>query len=206
MKFYFDGDSFTYGGGFREKYGIDPYNHRWSKLICDHYGAEETNLSKCGVSNDRVLRHLFAEDRDLEQYDFFFIQLTFPLRFEFWSTQFNEWIRFRVGKGIISPRDDIMSYYGKEHLDWENYYIDKIYSDKQGKIKERIAYGSIVSLLTGMGKPFIMLGLSPYNQFKWGYDFNHEEFNRISRKDTHPSMLGHKQIAEKVIHKVKDKL
>ena len=50
--------------------------------------------------------------------------------------------------------------------------------------------------LTQNGKPSLL---------KVGPNFNKARFDRIPN-DGHPSVLGHKQIAEKVIHKVKDKL
>ena len=85
MRFYFDGDSFTFGGGLDRVFNIDPTKYRWSKIVSDYFGAEEINLSQCGCSNDRVLRQFFAEGRNFDEYDFIFIQLTCAFRSEFWS-------------------------------------------------------------------------------------------------------------------------
>ena len=56
MKVYFDGCSWTNGAELDH-----PEQERFSKLICDEFGAEETNLSIKGGSNDRIVRNLLVE-------------------------------------------------------------------------------------------------------------------------------------------------
>ena len=52
-KFYFDGDSWMNGGGL-ELCGL-PRKSRWSTLVCEHFGAEETNLATGGAYGDTSL-------------------------------------------------------------------------------------------------------------------------------------------------------
>jgi len=206
MKFYFDGDSFTYGGGLRSKCGIDPTQVRWSKLVSDHFGAEEINVSSRGAPNDRVLRHLFAENFDLvKDCDYIFIQLTYPCRGEFWSDKFNRWFRHTLIKDF--KRDgrmkDYDKHFGSEYNDWLTYYQAELYSHKHGMSKELVAYNSIVSYLKLIGKPFLMSTLSNYTHIDYDVNFNKAKFDRIPN-DGHPSVLGHEQIAEIFINKIKD--
>ena len=51
MKIYFDGCSWTKGEELENQ-----EEERFSKLICDELGAEETNLAINGGSNDRIIR------------------------------------------------------------------------------------------------------------------------------------------------------
>ena len=84
-RFYFDGDSFTYGGGLKE-IGVVPEDVRWSRLVCDHFGAEEINLSSGGASNDKVMRQVFGKPTT-EVHDFYFLQTSIPNRYEFYDTK-----------------------------------------------------------------------------------------------------------------------
>ena len=193
MKFYFDGDSFTYGGGLQKRCGIDPTQVRWSKIVSDYFDAEEINVSEIGAPNDRVLRHLFVDNFDLvRDCDCIFIQLTFPIRNEFWSDKYHKWFR------IPNPHSMMKNYFGSKHDAWLDYYSSEIYSDKYGMTRELVAYNSIVSYLKLIGKPFYITGLSHYDHINYDYHFGRGEFDRIPN-DRHPSVLGHQQIAEKIV-------
>ena len=208
MKFYFDGDSFTYGGGLQKKCGVDPTKVRWSKIVSDHFGAEEINISKSGAPNDRVLRQLFTDNFDsIKDYDFIFIQLTFPIRNEFWSDKFNRWFSYSLIKDFrkFGEMNKYEKHFGSEYTAWFDYYTSRISTIKHGMSRELVAYNSAASYLKLVGKPFLMLGLSHYNHIDYDIHLGREKLDRIPN-DGHPSVLGHKQIAEKVIHKVKDKL
>ena len=204
MKFYFNGCSFTWGGELDTKCFVDPYEHRWTKLVSDHFGAEETNHSKRGGSNERVLRYLFAEDHNLESYDCIFIQLTFPTRQEFWNPRRKEWARLNP-QFVARKPEDYAKHFGPDCVRWSEYYLTDLYTDKYGMTKELIAYNSIVSHLKLLGKPFFMSTVSKYRHINYDYNFSTEKYDRIP-KDKHASVKGHIQIAEKIIHKVKDKL
>ena len=53
MKIYFDGCSHTWGSELTD------LNSRYSKIICNHYGAEEYNIAERGGSDKRMVRNLF---------------------------------------------------------------------------------------------------------------------------------------------------
>ena len=86
MKFYFDGCSFTAGGGFK-KFGHENYkNLLWTHHVCDHFNAEEHNFAIGGAANDTILRNFFVKNYDeLETYDCFFMQTTITARSEWFD-------------------------------------------------------------------------------------------------------------------------
>ena len=64
MKIYFDGCSWTRGAELQ-----NPEEERYSKLLCNELGAEETNLAVSGGSNDRIVRNLLVEN-NIEDYEY----------------------------------------------------------------------------------------------------------------------------------------
>ena len=94
-------------------------------------------------------------------------------------------------------------YYGSEYTAWFDYYIRKISTEKHSMSRELVAYNSVVSFLKLVGKPFLMIGASHYNHIDYDFHIRREKLDRIP-DDGHPSVLGHKQIAERIIHKVKE--
>ena len=86
-----------------------------------------------------------------------------------------------------------------------DYYSNYMYNDKQGMVNELIAYNSIVSYLKLLGKPFFMSSLSRYGHINYDLNFHKLNFSKISRNDLHPSILGHKQIAKRVLSTLKGK-
>ena len=77
MKIYFDGCSWTKAGHLK-------LEERFSRLVSDHFGAEECNYSKAGGSNDRIIRNLIVEN-NIEEYDLAVIQMTYPARTEYYT-------------------------------------------------------------------------------------------------------------------------
>ena len=84
MKIYFDGCSHTWGAEL-----LDPYKSRYSKIVCDHFNAEEYNIGKVSGSDRRMARNLL--EHDLSQYDMFVIQLTQKSRSEYWCERDKRW-------------------------------------------------------------------------------------------------------------------
>ena len=76
MKILFSGDSFTYGDELsnREK-------DRFSRLVSEHYSAEEINRAECGSSNDKIVRDVF-EYLHLFNVDAVVIQFSILRRFD----------------------------------------------------------------------------------------------------------------------------
>ena len=78
MKIYFDGCSNTWGAELQ-----NPQQSRYSKLVCDYFGAEEYNIALQGGSNMRLARNIL--DHDLSEYDMFVIQFTHKVRGEWYD-------------------------------------------------------------------------------------------------------------------------
>ncbi len=220
MKFYFDGDSLTYGGGLK-KIGIVPEDVRWSRIVCDHFGAEEINLATGGASNDRVMRHLL--DDPSEVYDFYFLQLTNSNRSEFYDIKLKKWIKCASALTKL-PKSEIMdrcvrrwgSEEGPKFAEWIDFGLRRVYNDHYGKTKENIIYNALKSYVASVGrekKSFFSTQLKPEstdNKYDMHFAYicpkvSTIEFDRIPN-DGHPSVEGHKTIAKYVIDIVSERL
>ena len=222
MKFYFDGDSFTYGGGLRTINEV-PQDVRWSRLVCDYFGAEEINLSSGGASNDLIMRHMFGKPTT-EVYDFYFLQTTIQNRYEFYDIKKKKWMKIQ---GFLDPVFKLGTYRkcvqrwgseeGPKYAQWINFRESKIYNDHYGKTKENITYNALKSYVASVGREkksfFSTLLKTEFTDNK--YDMHLHKgtlsspqplvFDRIPN-DGHPSVEGHKTIAKYVIDIVSERL
>ena len=227
MKFYFDGDSFTYGGGL-ERIGIVREDVRWSKLVCDHFGAEEVNLSYGGACNEKVMRHLFTKP-PTEVYDFYFLQTTIPIRGEFYDRRKKRWIGYshecgKHGNLLDKCKSRWGRVEGPKFADWINFGLSRIYTDELGKTRETVALNAMKAYVASVGRSnrsFFSTLLKPtetdnkYDMyFKGTHDAERGEcewppglfrYDKIPN-DGHPSVEGHKTIAKYVIDIVSERL
>jgi len=217
VKFYFDGCSFTYGGELKRKCGVNPEDVRWSRLVCDHFGAEEINLSCGGAANDTIMRHLFDKTPN-EVYDFYFFQTTYPFRQEFYDTIHKRWNRFKFIEDIDKNPLFYKKYvkrWGlvetKKFEEWIRFGYKKIYSDQYAKTKENITYNALKSYVASVGqekKTFFSTLLRPRqtdNKYDLYLHMESKFFDRIPN-DGHPNIKGHKTIANYVIDFVSERL
>ena len=217
MKFYFDGDSFTYGGGLRQ-IGVAPEDVRWSRLVCDHFGAKEINLASGGASNNRVMRQMFGKPTT-EVYDFYFLQTTEPVRKEFYDIKKKKWITYKCTStdGLYEKWERRCgSEEGKKFAEWIDFEFRRVYNDHYGKTKENITYNALKSYVASVGrekKSFFSTMIKRKNyQNKYDLYFNPQTkfdtqvvYDRIPN-DGHPSVEGHKAIAKYVIDIVSERL
>ena len=77
MEILFAGCSITWGDELKDR-----LNSRYSKIICDALGANETNIARCGQSNDWIARRV-VEETQKKEYDRVYVQLTIPSRIEY---------------------------------------------------------------------------------------------------------------------------
>ena len=204
MKIYFDGCSHTWGAGLDT-----PELLRYSKIVSDHFGAEEHNIARRGGSDKRVLRNLL--ETDLEPYDYVIVQLTCKNRTEFFDDDSKKWIGINLEalrrQGMISSRLS-----EAKNLFWKNYWRD-IYTDKLGLINQMTIYHAMRNILKDKKHLIIaIMSRGQINQAPVDINFTTIEshntvkyesggFDRIKqKKDTwHPSQEGHKQIASEII-------
>ena len=214
MKFYFDGDSFTNGGGLKQKQGRE--DTRWTKLVCNYFGAEEINLSKGGASNDAVMRHIFSKPTT-EVYDFYFLQTTFVTRNEFYDEAKRKWLGYSHEGGkhgniedkCISRWGDIE---GPQFAQWINFGLSRIYTNHYGKTRESVAYHALKAYVASVGRArrsFFSTTIKPkYTDNKYDMYFRGTDdflYDKIP-DDGHPSVEGHKTIAKYVIDRVSERL
>ena len=212
-RFYFDGDSFTYGGGLKE-IGVVPEDVRWSRLVCDHFGAEEINLSSGGASNDKVMRQVFGKPTT-EVYDFYFLQTSIPNRYEFYDTKKKAWMNYRFlrGKSYSNLEEKCIRRWGSEgtmFAQWIEFGLQRIYSDLYGKTRENITYNALKSYVASIGRArrsfFSTLLYPSETNNKYDLYFSNQlNFDRIPN-DGHPSVEGHKTIAKYIIDIVSERL
>ena len=210
MKFYFDGCSYTYGGGLVENgYSLE---NRWSTLVCKHFGAEEYNFAEGGASNDCVLRHFFTgqvyeEKRskvedirfDLNDFDFFFIQTTYPTRFEYFDEMRQRWSTLKIRMDTLRKSIYLVK--------WLDYYYKEVYSDKYGSAKEICTVKSIESHLKLLNKPYFLSTIIDNPVMTYDLEINKRDDDRKFKYDRlpcrHPSPRGHRQLADDIIKKIK---
>ena len=216
MKIYFDGCSWTWGSELENE-----NEERYSKLICDHLGAEETNLSMCGGSNDRIVRNLLVEN-DIEKYDAAFIQMTIPLRTEYLKVsrwEEDKWTRVSIRKRFENwLHEDSETLIGdKEYYDtalskfdserkklvadditkfWR-YYYTRVANIKYFQTKEKIHLETIRNTCKAKGVPLVLSTINTYSNLDFDYVMKVKKVT--SAPKGHPNKLGHKIIANDLL-------
>jgi len=212
MKIYFDGCSWTYGTELE-----NPEQERFSKLICDHYGAEETNKSIPGGSNDRIVRQLLTET-DISQYDLGIIQMTHPSRTEFYSKKC--WIPMNIGQNYRSwnlqeTENNILERFSwwrwgeQSEMDalknaWKEYYIHIVTKEFLHN-KEIIHNLTIRDHFKSKGVPLFLMTINHNTEIKEQYDLD-AVFNKPYplAPGGHLNKEGHQMIADEIIKMIED--
>ena len=203
MKIYFDGTSWTEGDCLE-----NPSEMRFSKIICDHYGAEEYNISKSGGCNRAIARNIL--EHNLDDYDIFIIQMVNYSRTEWYD---EDQKKFRQVKPTI-PKS-----FSEELKNYWNTYYEKIYHKQYGITDEKIYYNllrktlqdkkhMIVTCARESHVPFDMdISLNLYDDRK-RHAFHKNVYKNNFIRDlknylttaNHPNKLGHEMIAEMLIN------
>ena len=210
MKIYFDGCSNTVGSELK-----DAKNTRFSKLVCDHFNAEEYNIALHSGSDRRMARNLL--EHDLSQYDMFVIQLTQKARSEYWCERDKKW---KVLRHLLKEWD--RTDYDKVQVAnvWKK-FLKNVYTDELGTSNQLIYYTLMKILLKD--KPHVIIGIDFFHEFFMGeynnisapVDLRYEHGNpkrlngKIVRSKTkkclprydggHPTEEGHRYIADDII-------
>ena len=214
MKIYFDGCSFTWGSELNNN-----EEERYSRLMCDALDAEEYNYATEGGSNDRIVRNLLVEN-DIEEYDLAVIQMTFPVRTEYWDEQwikvnpkynFARWLldpshrrvqkeKARILKKEVNPfyaRIDKLGEKFVDHGDHWMYHYKYIHNDYYSQVKENIQSQTIRDHCKAHNVPVILLTINTWSKVNFDYMV---KLNGKTRADKgHPNELGHRVIADSLL-------
>ena len=207
MKIYFDGCSWTEGAELK-----DPHQSRFSKIICDKLGAEEYNISKSAAGNDRMVRQLLVDHKNISEFDLVIIQLTFPSRHEYYDKRKK---RFRsctnwsgVAKYSIEDlakitwckdrRDKILNNVKLDPIDkvWLDYYRH-VYEDEYGDACEDMSATAIRSYCKANNVPLILATVNSKKHSKLSYDVYCGDVPKAG--GGHPNEEGHKIIANDLL-------
>lgn len=185
MKIYFDGCSWTFGDELEER------SQRFSSIVCQKLDAEEYNISKCGSSNDRIVRQLLVEN-DITDYDLAVIQMTIPSRTEYHDTK---WRGVHIqGTLLWKPWKDKKRI---PHVDHWTYYYDKIYGKYSGEVKEKIAYQTIKNHCKVKNVPLILMTINWETNLTFDMELDIDKYPRA--RGSHPNSEGHRIIAEDIL-------
>ena len=191
MKIYFDGCSWTEGAELKH-----PQEERYSKLICDELGAEETNLGIGGGSNDRIVRNLLVEN-DIENYDLAIIQMTFPARTEYWD---DKWIKVSAkhnyNKWLHGENGDIKRLDEKftDHNQFWKYYYTNVGCEKYFDMKEKIQYKTIKN---SCKIPLVICTINKWSKLE--FDIKMDSFILKKHHYGHPTKEGHQFLADEIL-------
>tara|TARA_B100001093_G_scaffold502665_1_gene555956 strand:- start:605 stop:1207 length:603 start_codon:yes stop_codon:yes gene_type:complete len=200
MKIYFDGCSWTKGEELENQ-----EEERYSKLICDKLGAEETNLGMGGGSNDRIVRNLVVEN-DIKNYDLAVIQMTFPARTEYWDDEwikvnpkhnYSRWLNRKKEKMDFGLRT--LSEKFTDHNQFWLYYYLKISNSKYFNVKEKIHYHTIKNHCKANGVPLILCTINNWSSTR---DLLINSYNLPKAHYGHPTKEGHQIIAKTILDKI----
>tara|TARA_B100000945_G_scaffold320648_1_gene331368 strand:- start:53 stop:721 length:669 start_codon:yes stop_codon:yes gene_type:complete len=217
MKIYFDGCSYTWGSELENN-----EEERYSRLICNELGAEEYNYSTAGGSNDQIVRNLLIE-KNIEEYDLAFIQMTYPVRTEHHDDVRNKWVRvnprYNFAKWLLDPSDkrvreekarivkkDINPFYSKidtlskkfvDHGEHWLYYYKYIHTHHYSRTKENIQFQTIHNHCKVHNVPVILLTINAWSKLNFDYIV---KLNGKTRADKgHPNQRGHEIIASHLL-------
>jgi len=208
MKIYFDGCSWTYGCELD-----NPEQQRFSKLICDYFGAEETNLAVQGGSNDKIVRKLLTET-DISQYDLGIIQMTHPSRTEFYTKRC--WIPMNIQYDYVSwnlenTEKNILSRFAcwnwgqQSEMDtmkhaWKEYYIH-IVTNKFLDNKEHIHIQTIKDHFKANGVPLILMTINHCTNLPDKFDIRlTDQKSYPLAPGRHPNKEGHHMIFHDILN------
>ena len=227
MKILFSGDSFTYGDELsnREK-------DRFSRLVSEHYSAEEINVAENGSSNDKIVRKVF-EYLNLFDADAVVIQFSVLSRYELFKINLED----QKGNGdfvSICPSDTGNGefFFGD---DWRQMKARPYYKHIQNNVTDQQRYFQQILLLQLYLKqkniPYVMLHLEDFyykshdvhrpnyymdlceefeciipnligNHFGEYYCPDLRKMGHPDKHGTHPNVKGHRLIADHIIGKL----
>ena len=209
MSLCFSGCSITWGDELQNK-----FQERYSTLVSNHYDAKHANISKCGISNDTIVRNTINHLQDTRP-DIVVIQYTVHPRLEYFNDKPNvieNWTPQDAKKSqkrrnyYLSVYNDIMA---AENM-WKNIFLFDTYCKSVGQkyvsliadhferiiVKPDLFYKGHIGYWRGMCRDY----KPTYIQKELlGMEFKSPENYAQGMNGGHPSAEGHNKMANKVI-------
>ena len=198
MKIYFDGDSWTRGNEIDEEQRL---SKRFSGLISKELGAEEYNISRGGASNNRIVRQMLF-DNDISEYDVAIIQMVYPERSEFYSDKVKDWKTITIADTPLvkwyrwEKRKKWLDKNGIDYEFWTQYYKN-IYSETYGCTNEKMCATTIRNHCKVNNVKLILMSQNYHSKIKFDLQLQVPKYPQTKRG--HPTMEGHKLIAEDIL-------
>ena len=198
MKIYFDGCSWTKGEELENQ-----EEERYSRLICNELGAEETNHAIGGGSNDRIVRNLLVEN-NVEDYDLAFIQMTLPVRTEYYD---KKWIKVNpannFSKWLHGEGGDIRRLGEKfvRHSDFWKYWYTQVSNQKYFETKENIHFQTIRDHCKAKGVPLILSSINRWSKLDFDFMLNRKGLK--VHHYGHPTKESHQKFAKMMLDKIR---
>ena len=207
MSLCFSGCSITWGDELHNRIG-----ERYSTLVSDHYKCGHVNISKCGISNDNIVRNTIKYLQNTKT-DIVVLQFTVTSRIEFYDQYKDPQLYTPQNIKTNTQRNYYTKIYndvlGVENM-WKNIFLFDAYCKSVGQ--------KYVSMIADHFEPSILRPKEFYNGHI-GYwrqlckDYNpvliQNQLLGMDRVDPqnyaqgvnggHPSAEGHKKMANKVI-------
>lgn len=108
-------------------------SHRYSRLLANHYGALEYNISEPGVSNDHIAAKVVEFVNQTSSPDLAIVQLTYPTRFLTYDDRYDRWQNVmpnhqeHLSKSLLEARDLFYKYVYHDRMAsmhyWRNAYL-----------------------------------------------------------------------------------
>ena len=193
MRIYFDGGSDMNGAELQNR-----YKTRFSRLLSDHFGTIEYNISMGGGDNHRIVRQLLLNKNHISEFDYAIIQMTPRWRTEYHNGR--KWERVMVPCKKCKPSsklwlENTLAPQKVENEFWRNYF--RIHSDEFFLSNEKMYQITIQSHCKAYGVPLIMLGRNQSSDLEFDFCFDESWISKAP--DGHPNEEGHRQIADRII-------
>ena len=196
MKIYFDGGSDMNGaelGTWEERKKL-----RFSRLVSNHFGTEDYNISHGGCGNHRIVRQLLLNEKHISEFDYAIIQMTPRWRTEYHNGK--RWERVMVPSKKCKPASKLWleNTLASQKTDvdfWRNYF--RIHSDEYFISNEKMYQITIQSHCKAYGVPLIMIGRAQSSDLEFDFCFDEPWISKAP--DGHPDKEGHRSIADKII-------
>ena len=207
MEILFVGCSITWGDELQDR-----LKDRYSRLVCDALGANETNIAECGQSNDWIARKTVEAVR-AKQYDRVYVQLTIPCRMEYFvkDGSFNF-----TPQAALMPhkpyKNEMRAYY--KYIKNDSHDIENMYKNKfiiESAVKSDLIFLGADCCMPNLPPQMYMHDRSAWNQFCdvnpiwiWRDILGHAfKQGPNGKKESHPLEDSHKKIADYLLNSTK---